>query len=114
MTVRTLAHESLDVYQVAIQFIAVSTKLPFPSGTGVIVNQLRRAELSIPLNIAEGYARRTTKERNRFYEIARGSAHECSAILDASVASGVLHERMIQEGKDLLHRVVSMLVGLSR
>ena len=87
MTVRTLAHESLDVYQDAIQFIAVSTKLPFPSGTGVIVNQLRRAELSIPLNIAEGYARRTTKERNRFYEIARGSAHECSAILDSSVAS---------------------------
>ena len=66
------------------------------------------------MNIAEGYARRTTKERNRFYEIARGSAHECAAILDASVASGVLDEMAIKEGKDLLHRVVSMLVGLSR
>ena len=65
------------------------------------------------MNIADGYARRTTKERNRFYEIARGSAHECAAILDASVASGVLDEMTINEGKYLLHRVISMLVGLS-
>ena len=66
------------------------------------------------MNIAEGYARRTTKERNRINEITRGSAHECAAILDASVASGVLDEMTIKEGKDLLHRLVSMLVGLSR
>ncbi len=114
MSIRTLGHESLDVYQAAILFIAVSTTLPFPRGTGAITNQLRRAELSIPLNIAEGYARRTAKERNRFYEIARGSAHECAAILDASVAAGVLDEETIRGGKNLLHRLVSMLVGLSR
>jgi four helix bundle protein len=110
----SLGHESLHAYKVAIQFIAVSAKLPFPVGAGALTSQLRRAELSIALNIAEGYSRRSARERNRFYEISRGSAHECSAILDASVASGFLEDSMVVEGKELLHRVVSMLVGLGR
>jgi four helix bundle protein len=46
-------------------------------------DQFTRATLSITLNIAEGSARKTSKDQRRFYVIARSSATECQALLDA-------------------------------
>jgi four helix bundle protein len=45
-------------------------------------NQLGRASLSIVLNIAEGSAKLTSKDRKSFFVIARGSTFECAAIVD--------------------------------
>jgi four helix bundle protein len=45
-------------------------------------DQFERALLSIILNIAEGSAKPTTKDRRRFYSIALGSLRETQAILD--------------------------------
>ena len=48
-----------------------------------MTNQMRRASLSIPLNIAEGYVkRRSQKEFKRFLEMAIGSSNEVSVLLD--------------------------------
>ena len=71
-----LGYEKLDVYQCSIQFLAMSMNLidRMPRGNGALVDQLKRASLSIPLNIAEGSGRRTKGEADRFYGIARGSA----------------------------------------
>ena len=76
-----LNHENLDAYQVAIDFLALVSRLPgrWPRGYGPMADQLRRAALSIPLNIAEGYGKRRADDRGRFYDIARGSAHELRA-----------------------------------
>jgi len=73
-----LHHEQLDAYKAAIEFLVLATTIVarYPKGKGTLKDQLRRASLSIPLNIAEGYGKRTTPDRNKFYDIARGSAHE--------------------------------------
>lgn len=46
-----------------------------------IKNQLGRASLSIMLNIAEGSAKFSVKDRRNFFVIARGSVFECSSLI---------------------------------
>ena len=41
-----------------------------------LTSQIQRAAVSIPANIAEGFSRRTQKDRLRFYEISEGSLEE--------------------------------------
>jgi len=50
----------------------------------------------------------------RFYAIARGSALECAAILDALQALAVFDDAALVQSRELLERVVSMLTGLIR
>ncbi len=89
-----LRHEQLDAYKAAIEFLALATTIlaRCPKSKGTLKDQLRRASLSIPLNIAEGYGKRTTPDRNKFYDIARGSAHE-SEWREARSQKGGQHTR---------------------
>jgi hypothetical protein len=48
------------------------------------------------------------------FAIARGSALECAAILDALETMSVLDEAALKDARELLERVVSMLTGLIR
>jgi four helix bundle protein len=116
MPIPRLAHEELDVYQVSIDFLATAMKIraALPRGYAELGTQLDRAALSIVLNIAEGYGKRGDKDRMRSYDISRGSAHECGAVLDAGNTLGLVPEPLYQAGKTSLHRVVSMLVKLCR
>lgn len=76
--------EKLDVYQRAVMFVEtidlvldkVKGKIPASR-----LDQLARASLSIPLNIAEGNGRWHAGDRKQFITIARGSAFECIPIL---------------------------------
>lgn len=106
-----LDHERLDVYQAAIQFLALAHRVlaRLPRGNGAIADQLRRAALSIPVNIGEGGGKRSPKDRARFYEYSRGSAMECGALLDALRVMELVDADRHAEGKELLVRVVSML-----
>ena len=111
-----LNHEDLDVYQAAIEFLAIVAMLveEIPRGYSFLNDQLKRAALSIPLNIAEGYGKRSQADRCRFYDIARGSAHECAAILDAVKVLRLADSDKLARGKQLLCRVVSMLVKMAQ
>ncbi len=107
--------QRLDVYRCAVQFLAIAARLgaQAPRGYGSLAEQLRRAALSIPLNIAEGSGK-SDREAQRFYAIARGSALECAAIVDAFGALGFRQPSELTEPLELLERVVSMLTRMAR
>ena len=111
-------HERLDVYQLELQFIAWVTPLieEVKAEAGSLVretcNHLDRASLSALFNTAEGNGKRQSKLRARFFDDARGSASECAACLDALVAKQVCNDGRIDEGKELLIRIVAMLTKL--
>ena len=107
--------QRLDVYRASTEFLGATSKLvtKIPKGHGDIVDQLRRAALSVPLNIAEGSGK-FSRDAVRFYTIARGSALECAAILDVLEAMGVFEQSSLEMPRVLLERVVSMLTGLIR
>src|SRR3984893_6602501 len=71
-----------------------------------------RESLSALLNTAEGNGRRQGRQRAKFFDDARGSAIECAACLDASVAKGFSALERIQPGKGMLIRIVAMLCKL--
>ena len=110
-----LAHEKLDVYKRAIEFLSVSARIldNLPRGNSTLGDQLKRAALSIPLNIAEGTGKTSRADRQRYYGIARGSAMECGAILDACRVLELGDVELIEKGKELLVRVVSMLTKMA-
>ena len=111
-----LDYEKLDVYQCSIEFLALSYELlqSLPRGYSQIADQLKRASLSIPLNIAEGSGKRTAVDKSRYYSIARGSAMECGALLDVCLVMKLLEEPLYSKGKSLLVRIVSMLSRMAR
>ena len=103
-------HEKLDVYRVSLEFVAwVYARVDKLKGDRRFArDELIRASQSIPRNIAEGNGKRSQPDRNRFLEIARGSALECTAVLDELFIMKAMNEAEINEGKGLLERDVSM------
>ena len=80
-----------------------------PGGNGSLTDQLRRAALSVPVNVAEGVGRSSVADRRRQYAIARGSAMECASILDACRVLQLTNSELLADGRSLVLRVVQML-----
>lgn len=80
-----LAHTKLDVFKVSkkvvLQIYKLTNKFPTEEKFAM-TSQIRRAVASVHLNIAEGSARKTSREKCRFYEISRSSLVEVDTILD--------------------------------
>ena len=114
MTEPIFDHDRLDVYRLSIDYVASSFAIT-KNLNGLhrhARDQWLRAAQSIPLNIAEGNGKRSLKDRNRFLDIARGSALECVAIQDILAATDGLHAESHRDLKRVLHRIVSMLTRL--
>jgi four helix bundle protein len=105
-------HEKLDVYRVALEFLAWVGELldgPLKGCQPNAVKHLDKASQSIVNNIAEGNGKRSLADRARFLDIARGSTFECAACLDGLVVRKRLDAQSAAEGKALLERVTAML-----
>ena len=115
MPERIFDHEKLDVYRLALEYVADSFGIARElSGLHRHArDQWLRAAQSIPLNIAEGNGKRSLKDRSRFFDIARGSALECAAVQDVLVVSGGIDNAMGGPLKSKLKRIVAMLTRLA-
>lgn len=113
---RQLSHEKLDVYQKATEFLAIAYQLieSIPKGNGNIVDQLKRASVSVVLNIAEAAGHPSPAKAQHHFAIARGSALECGAVLDTCRILNIGSQGLMPKGKDLLISVVAMLSKMCR
>jgi four helix bundle protein len=111
-----LSFQKLDVYRCSIDFLALTVRISsdVPRGNAALLDQLRRASSSIPLNIAEAAGRTGSADAARTYAIARGSAMECAAALDALLVLGMVAPDVHKKGCELLERIVGMLTKLCR
>ncbi|HWU42688.1 MAG TPA: four helix bundle protein [Bdellovibrio sp.] len=73
--------KNFRTYELACEFYQKTETLNL---SGHLRDQLLRAASSIPLNLAEGNAKSSVKEKKRFYQIAYGSLKECQAIFQIS------------------------------
>ncbi len=99
-----LDYRKLAIYYLAHQFVLdiYTATNNFPeSEQNNLISQLRRAVISIPLNIAEGSSRRSKKEFLRFLNYSFGSGKEIEVILELSRDLGFLtraeHEKLSQQ-----------------
>ena len=107
-----LNHQSLDVYKAVRELIKeiylISIKLPAEEKFNM-VQQIRRAGLSVKLNLAEGATRRSPVERKRFVEISRGSLVEVDAILETAVDLRFFSIDQLTTVGELLNKCFAML-----
>ena len=106
----------LDVYQFAVRLLPLAAAISYslPPRYAAWGDQLRRASLSIPLNVAEGSGKSTGPDQHRFHAMARGSAMECAAILYACKALAIIEEARADEVDQLLLSTVRMLSKMCR
>ena len=105
--------ERLDVYHVALEFQLHASTLALRADA-VLRDQLRRASLSIVLNVAEGAGQRSRARKRNHYGIARGSAMECAAAVDVLRIRGLAAGPECRKARSLLVRVIQMLTKLDR
>ncbi len=109
-----LSFQRLDVYQRAIEFLALTCEIvgDLPRGNADRADQLTRAAESVVRNIAEGAGRWSAADSANRYKIARGEAMECAASLDVMRLRKVVTEPRYERGIRLLEAVVSMLTKM--
>lgn len=110
-----LSHKKLDVYKISIELIkeVYQHTKNFPSEERfLLVNQLRRAAVSVCSNIAEGAARKSKPEKKRFLEISRSSLVEIDTQIEISFVIEYLKKADIKELENYLERIFMMLTGM--
>ena len=100
--------EKLDVYQKAIEVVALSQEVVelLPKGRAGLRNQLE--------NIAEGAGEYSRGDKSRFYRIARRSATECAAILEVVSVLNLVADSQRSTGRAVLLGIVQMLTRMAR
>ena len=110
-----LQHNSLHVYMAVRDLVKevykVSMLLPSEEKFNM-VSQIRRAALSVKLNLAEGSTRHSEQERKRYVEIARGSVVESDAALETAVDINYIKVEQLQIMGEWLNKCFAMLSNM--
>lgn len=110
-------YKDLLIWQKSVEFtVAIyKTTRGFPkSELFGITNQMRRAAVAIPSNIAEGYARGHTKEYVQFLNIAYSSGAESETQLEISHKVGYLTKQNYEKLHQQLDEINRMIFSLIR
>lgn len=110
-----LSHTKLKTYETSKHLIIECYKLTatFPSEEKfALVQQIRRAAVSVFLNYAEGCSRYSAAERKRFFEISRGSLIEIDAAFDIASSLGHIQSDKLKSLGELIISNFKLLSGL--
>jgi len=108
-------YRDLKVWQMAMTLTEAIYRATesFPSRqTYALANQLQRAAVSIPSNIAEGHARSSTKDYLRFVSISQGSLAEAETQLELAHRLGYIPEAVLHGLFEQTNEIGRMLHGL--
>ncbi len=108
-------HRDLRVWQQSIDFVSsiylMTRSLPKEELFG-LVSQMRRSAVSVPSNIAEGYARGTDKEKIHFLRISSGSMSELETQLTLCLKLGYISQEEYNTTSEKLVSVWKQLNAL--
>ena len=111
------SYKGLIVWQKAMEMVeniyALTQSLP-KDELFALTNQIRRAAISVPSNIAEGYGRQSKKEYQQFLSIANGSVCEIETQLLLCVRLGYLTEENTRETFQLLSEIGKMIIAIKQ
>lgn len=111
------SYRDLHVWQRAVELVEEIYKLSaiFPSDERFgLTSQIRRAAVSVPSNIAEGYGRRRRAQYLHHIDIANGSLAEVETQLIIAGRMGFIEKDQAQKAWSLLQETGKMLTGLIR
>lgn len=109
------AFESLEAYQVSRTLVKDVYYLlrTFPKEEQyALCDQLRRAAVSVPSNIAEGMTRSSNKEKAHFIEIGYGSLMEVYCQLQLATDLGYISEQQLSNQRETIQHISRLLSGL--
>ena len=108
-------YKKVDAYHIAKEYVIYVYSLlrNYPQYENyTLCDQIRRAAVSIPSNIAEGLGRTSVKERIHFIEIAFGSLSEVSCQLDISESLGYISSSELKEAETKAEHLAKVMSGL--
>lgn len=110
-------YKKVDAYHLAKEFAIYTYSLlrNYPQYEQyALCDQIRRAVISIPSNIAEGLGRMAIKERIHFMEIAFASLSEVSCQLDISQTLGYITQEELSKAEEMAERLSKTMSGLKK
>ena len=113
------SYKDLNIWQRSMDMVELIYRITedFPSKENFgLISQMRRAAVSIPSNIAEGYGRQSTGSYSQFLSIARGSLFELETQLEICIRLKYLpkteSERLLAEIIEICKMISSLISKL--
>ncbi|MEI6228559.1 MAG: four helix bundle protein [Candidatus Saccharibacteria bacterium] len=100
-------------YKLTLYVYELTKSFPSKEDYG-LTSQIKRASVSITSNIAEGFGRRTLKEKDSFYSIAHGSLTEVENQLIIAEGVGYINKIQFAKAEELFVETHKLLYGLRK